>query len=61
MKKINKQLEDCSREDLIRIIAKISTGIPEMHFNYSKEISEKLNYIINQAISKCDQIGWDFE
>ena len=44
-----KDLKDCSREDLIRIIATIKDGI------------ELLNRIGSQAIKECDTIGWKIE
>lgn len=59
-----RDLKDCSREDLIRIIAKMQSGIGEF-FNsntgYDNETCELLNSIGLQAIEECDTIGWKSE
>lgn len=62
MKKINKELKDCSREDLIKIIANMSLcSIDYTVLGCREETSNKLKHIGTQAITECDRIGWDFE
>lgn len=56
-----KDLKDCSREDLIRVIAKMKDGIGSFsNYNtgYHDNICELLNHIGSQAIEECDTIGW---
>lgn len=56
-----KDLKDCSREDLIRVIAKMTDGIGKFsNYNtgYDDETCDMLNLIGSQAIKECDTIGW---
>ena len=58
-----KHLKDCSREDLIRIIATIKDGIDFSNHNtgLDDETCDMLNRIGSQAIKECDKIGWKIE
>lgn len=55
-----KDLKDCSREDLIRIIATIKDGIDFSNYNtgLDDETCGMLNHIGSQAIEECGIIGW---
>lgn len=55
-----KDLKDCSREDLIRIIAIIKDSIDFSNYNtgLDDETCDMLNHIGWQAIKECDTIGW---
>lgn len=55
-----KDLKDCSRDDLIRIIATMKDGIDFSNYNtgLDEETCELLNRIGSQAIEECDIIGW---
>lgn len=58
-------LKDCSREDLIRVIAKMKDGISSFsshNTGYDNNTCELLNRIGTQAIEKCcDTIGWNIK
>lgn len=58
------ELKDCSRENLIRVIAKITDSVGKFsNYNtgYDEETCELLNSIGSQAIKECDTIGWNIE
>ena len=56
-----KDLKDCSKDDLIRVIATMKDGIGNFsNYNtgYDDEVCKLLNQIGSQAIEECDTIGW---
>lgn len=53
-------LKDCSRENLIRIIAKMKNEVGHFRvYRSDDETCELLNSIGSQAIKECDTIGWN--
>ena len=57
-------LQNCSRKDLIRIIAKMKNEVG--HFlsssiEHDDETCVLLNHIGSQAIKECDTIGWNIK
>lgn len=59
-----KDLKDCSREDLIRVIAKMTDSVGKFsNYNtgYDEETCELLNSIGSQAIKECETIGCNIE
>lgn len=57
-------LKDCSRENLIRVIAKMTDSVGKFsNYNtgYDDETCVLLNSIGFQAIKECDSIGWNIK
>lgn len=57
-------LKDCSKENLIRVIAKMTDSVGKFsNYNtgYDDETCDLLNSIGSQAIKECETIGWEIK